>query len=497
MRAVSYSRVSSEEQLDGYSIDAQIRATRQFAQDRGWVLINEYIDEGKSARSDDINNRPQFKEMLKSAGNGEFDILIVHKLDRFSRNLMATFRSFEELANNNITFTSISEQLDYTTPIGRVFLAMAGAFAQFYSDNLSQETKKGWHERRKQGLYCGTLPFGAVKGKDGIPVPDMQDRKVVTECVTRGIKNFEGLEMAFELAAMGKSDREVAMALNAQGYRTTGTHGSRPFSKDTVKDMLKNRFYIGELTDGNGGYIKAKHSPLIGADKFEQVQTLRRESARRASTVNVMARVYSLSSVTRCGICGGHIRMQTNSKGMARVYCANKAKGSECTFKGTFLFKYETQIEHYLSNFYIPDDYQEQIVEYQRKLCSNYDKNDIERKELTASIERLKKQFRWGHISEVEYLKDFREAQSRLNRIPPEPSTSNFKQLASLLGNVAKAWKLAKQDQKNKLAKALFQEILLGDGGVVMAVKPREEFEPFFKMSYQHHRDIAGDPGGI
>jgi len=49
---------------------------------------------------------------------------------------------FEELAKNNVTFFSITEQIDYTTPMGRVFLAMSGAFAQFYSDNLSQETKK-------------------------------------------------------------------------------------------------------------------------------------------------------------------------------------------------------------------------------------------------------------------------------------------------------------------------------------------------------------------
>jgi DNA invertase Pin-like site-specific DNA recombinase len=48
------------------------------------------------------------------------------------------------------------------------FLAMVGAFSQFYSDNLSQETKKGWAERRAQGLYCGLLPFGAMKGEEGV-----------------------------------------------------------------------------------------------------------------------------------------------------------------------------------------------------------------------------------------------------------------------------------------------------------------------------------------
>lgn len=62
--------------------------------------------------------------------------------------------------------------MDFTTPSGKVHLALLGAFAQYYSDNLSQETKKGWAERRAQGLYCGLLPFGAIKGEDGVPVPD-------------------------------------------------------------------------------------------------------------------------------------------------------------------------------------------------------------------------------------------------------------------------------------------------------------------------------------
>jgi len=137
MRSALYARVSSEEQVEGYSIDAQLRAGRKLASDKGWTITAEYIDEGKSARSDDINKRPKFKEMLKAASNRQFDVLVIHKLDRFSRNLMVTLRSFEELAKNNVTFFSISEQIDYTTPMGKVFLAMSGAFAQFYSDNLS------------------------------------------------------------------------------------------------------------------------------------------------------------------------------------------------------------------------------------------------------------------------------------------------------------------------------------------------------------------------
>ncbi|MFC1958231.1 recombinase family protein [Chloroflexota bacterium] len=299
MRVAVYARVSTEEQVEGYSIDAQLRAGRNFANEKEWILVNEYVDEGKSARSEDITRRPKFQEMLKAASEKEFDVLIVHKLDRFSRNLLVTLRSFDELSKRGITFISITEQIDFTTPMGRVFLAMAGAFAQFYSDNLSQETKKGWTERKARGLYGGSLPFGSVKGEDGIPIPDMQERILDTNGSESAVRNYEGLQMAFELSAKGKSDREIAIILNIAGYRTTGTHGSRPFSKDTVKNMLKNRFYIGYIPDGNGGWLKAKHAPFIEEELFEGVQKFRARRTTNRVSIRSDATIYSLSGIAR------------------------------------------------------------------------------------------------------------------------------------------------------------------------------------------------------
>ena len=211
MRAALYARVSTEEQVEGYSIDAQRRAFQTLVRGRDWIASNEYLEEGRSARTEDISKRPVFKEIIADALAGKFDVLVVHKLDRFSRNLRITLEYFDKLLKAGVTFVSINEQMDFTSPSGKVHLALLGAFAQYYSDNLSQETKKGWAERRAQGLYCGLLPFGAMKGEDGVPVPDPD--------------TYPGLVMSFELAAQGKSDKEVAQALNAAGYRTAGNRG--------------------------------------------------------------------------------------------------------------------------------------------------------------------------------------------------------------------------------------------------------------------------------
>jgi len=273
MKTALYARVSTEEQTEGYSIDAQRRAFQVLCQGRGWVAEHEYIEEGKSARTEDLNKRPLFKEMMGDALARKFDVVVVHKLDRFSRNLRITLEYFDKLMKAGVAFVSINEQMDFTTPSGKVHLALLGAFAQYYSDNLSQETKKGWTERKAQGYYCGLLPFGVMlpSRSKGESVEDREKRKQKRIIPILDPDNYPGLVMAFELAAQGKSYREIEQALNARGYRTAGNMGNRPFSKDTVVGMLKNHFYIGELCDGNGGWVPAKHKPFIRRELFDAV----------------------------------------------------------------------------------------------------------------------------------------------------------------------------------------------------------------------------------
>lgn len=133
-------------------------------QGRNWEPFTEYIDEGKSARTDNLNKRPAFQKLLADAHAQLFDVVVVHKLDRFSRDRRITFDSLDTLSKDGIGFISMTEQMDFSTPSGQLALTMFAGLAQFYSDNLSQETKKGKWERKAQGLYNGMLPFGVMKG---------------------------------------------------------------------------------------------------------------------------------------------------------------------------------------------------------------------------------------------------------------------------------------------------------------------------------------------
>jgi hypothetical protein len=110
---------------------------------------------------------------------------------------------FDKLGKAGVGFISIMEQMDFSSPWGKFALGMLGGLAELYSDNLSQETKKGWDERREQGLYCGTLSFGAMKGEDGVPVPDTRERIVNIDGKQVILKNYDGLKTIFELEKLG------------------------------------------------------------------------------------------------------------------------------------------------------------------------------------------------------------------------------------------------------------------------------------------------------
>ena len=484
LRAAVYARVSSDEQVEGYSLDAQRRACSAFVKGHGWTVAREYVEEGRSARTDDIKRRPQFIQMMEDAESHSVDVIVVHKLDRFSRNLRVTLEHFERLGKAGVSFSSITEDMDFSSPWGRLALTLLGGLAQFYSDNLGLEVKKGKAERKAQGLYNGLLPFGSIKGEDGTPVANAD--------------TLPGLVAAFELAAQGKSDREVAIALNNAGYRTSGNQGNGPFRKDTARGVLTNRFYLGELPDGNGGWIKGSHEPMIDETLFNDAQKAREANRKVPRTITNAAHTYSLSGLMKCALCGSRMRIHQNRPGGVRAFCSGRAQGGDCNGKGTFLDLYERQIEWYLGEFVIPDDYQQRILEmYSERRTQQQDVHKA-RAALESRLQRIKDLYAWGDATKEEYQAQRDAIQSELAAIPAQHGKEQtLERLASFLRSVVEGWRAASQKQRNHLAKSLFKEVEVRDRQVV-AVRPIPELEPFFRVSYKcQGKSIAGDPDGI
>ena len=382
MRASLYARVSSEDQVQGYSLDAQSRAFTRYVEDRDWTVYRQYVEEGRSAHTDDVRKRPVFLQAIEDAIAGKYDVLVVHKIDRFSRKLKVTLEYFEKLGRAGVGFVSIENQIDYSTPTGKFMLVMQGGLAELYSDNLGQEVKKGLHERKAQGLYNGLLPFGATKGEDGIPM------------LHPG--THQGLETAFQLAANGYSDREVARALNSAGYRTAGNQGNRLFSKDTVRGILTNRFYVGQLPGRESGWVDGKHAPLIPIETFDAAEAARaRNRNNPAKTTRADSKVSSLSGVAKCYECGATLRTMRN-RGVARMVCNTRLKRKECTQKSARMDRCEDELQHYLDAFTIPEDYQQQLLDGQRRLVAAHDDTEAQRSRLHGALDRLKDLYKWG-----------------------------------------------------------------------------------------------------
>lgn len=89
---------------------------RTLCQAREWTPIKEYIKEGRSARTENINKRPVFKEAIADGLDRKYDILVVHKVDRFSRKLRITLEYFDKLGKAEVGFVSIVDQMDFSTP---------------------------------------------------------------------------------------------------------------------------------------------------------------------------------------------------------------------------------------------------------------------------------------------------------------------------------------------------------------------------------------------
>jgi len=491
MRAGLYARVSSEEQTQGYSIDAQRRAFRTLVEGRGWTIHREYVEGGRSAHTDDIRKRPVFKEAIGDALAGKYDVLVVHKIDRFSRKLRITLEYFEKLGKAGVGFVSIENQMDYSTPHGKFYLVIQGGLAELYSDNLGEETKKGWHERRDQGLYCGLLPFGAVKGNDDVPVPDTRELVIDhPDGTATGRTNYDGLLLAFSEAGKGATDGAIARLLNARGYRTTGNRGANPFSKDTVRGMLTNRFYLGELPVREKGKVvrwtTARHAPFITEDMMTQAQEARERNRRMPRNRPGKASPCSFTGIARCWYCGGRYHVGATKGGRRRLMCYNRAqRRADCPAKSAALEVYEEQIRLYLENFSIPEDYQARILAEHGRLQAAYDDIERERTSLKGQLDRLKKLFRWGDIAEEQYVSEKRHIERRLGSLAPSAGGAQvLERLAAFLNDVSSAWQDAAQDHRNALLRQLFDEVWIRDDRVV-AVRPRGELEPFFKLSFE------------
>ena len=131
---------------------------RAFCAARGWTLAEVYTDAGCSGGT---GKRPGLVRLMADVDAGRLDVVVVHAMDRFWRNLRGLLRALDALINHaNVSFLSITENLDFTTSWGKLTLAVLGSLAEIYLDKLSAEVGKGKRDERPRLEQCAAFATG-------------------------------------------------------------------------------------------------------------------------------------------------------------------------------------------------------------------------------------------------------------------------------------------------------------------------------------------------
>jgi DNA invertase Pin-like site-specific DNA recombinase len=149
-RVAIYARVSTTNH--GQDVTTQTRDLEQFAEARGWCLFDSYLDVGISGSKD---KRPELDRLMADAHRRKFDVVIVWKFDRFARSVSHLLRALETFNALGISFVSLSEQMDTTTPAGKMVFTVLGAVAELERSLIAERVRAGLRNARAKGKTLG------------------------------------------------------------------------------------------------------------------------------------------------------------------------------------------------------------------------------------------------------------------------------------------------------------------------------------------------------
>ena len=307
MKAVIYARFSSDKQNEA-SIEGQLRECMDYAERTGITVIGNYIDRALSARTD---NRPEFRRMIKDSAKGCFDVVLVWKLDRFSRDRYDSAHYKHLLKKNGVKVISAKENIS-EGPEGIILESMLEGMAEYYSAELAVKVKRGMMENALKGkVNGGKPPYGYYVDKDR--------HLCINETTAPIVKEI------FRMYAEGKLVREILAYLEERGIRTTN---GKKFTFSILQKMLGSRRYIGEYKSGEVVIPNAVPA-IIDETLFEKVQR-RLEKNRRAAASGKAKEDYLLTTKLFCGKCGVYMVGESGvsrGKEIYRYYkCVNARK---------------------------------------------------------------------------------------------------------------------------------------------------------------------------
>lgn len=387
LRGACYVRVSTDNQLENYSIEEQTDRLRAFCRAKDITVVKFYTDGGYSGGN---TNRPALQQMLADIDAGLIDIVVVYKLDRLSRSQKDTLMLIEDkFIANHVDFISVNENFDTTTPFGRAMIGILSVFAQLEKDQITERFTMGRIGRAKNGLYHGgpTAPTGY----------DYIDGRLV-------VNEYEALQVQdlYERFAKGHTLHNCWIYMQEKYVTKYGPWTSEAL----VRNVLKNDVYIG-MVKFKGKSYKGIHEPIIRPELYYTVQDIFAHSGRNNPSFrrSPFKAATLLSGLVYCGKCGARYHGEHGN-----YSCYSRTKGDKkyivdpnCKNKKWKIPELDTCITEFISRLSFEDipekkesqppcDYSPRIAEIDKQIANLidlYQIGGIPMEEISARIGQL------------------------------------------------------------------------------------------------------------
>lgn len=473
-RVAVYVRVSSEEQAQGHSLDYQREACHEHAGKLGADNITVYEDAGFSATS---SNRPAFLSLIEGAETGQFDTVIVYRLDRFARSRYDSITYKARLIKAGVQLISVTERIE-ETPSGLLHEGMLELLAEHYSAELSVKVRSGLRKRAEKGLPNAMVPFGyqqsAHPSQDPPTVMDEESKLV---------------RWAYETYASGTAAyTDIADEFNRRGYRTRrrpsrgeAGDGSRDWSGDSIRKLIQNPFYRGAVMHKDDEF-PGRHEPIVDEELWRQANRTGRSLRGRAASWK-RTHFYPLSGLLKCSGCGNNLQGHYTPSGAGYRYYRETARrrGVACPKPQLSVRadRIEAEIDAFVARLRTPPEVRDQVLEILRD-GDDAEDTEVRRQRLREQLKRLSYLYADLAVDEMEYAARKRRLETELAAlvVPEERSTEAVEQFDVL----QLAWSKASPEEKRSLALALFEAIYFDlDADEIAEIVLQPAFRPWLR----------------
>ncbi|MGE0598978.1 MAG: recombinase family protein [Dehalococcoidia bacterium] len=474
-RGALYSRVSSDDQVLGHSLDYQFEGCHQYAEKNDIEIVESYQDAGFSGTSD---ARPAFLKMIEDAEAGKFDTIIVYRIDRFARDRHDNVVYKKRLVKAGVRVVSVTEPIDDSTT-GQLMEGMLEVMAHHYSLELSHKVGTGLAKRADKGLLNGMIPFAyeqSARPSQDPPVIIPEEARYVVE--------------AFERRATGQySYRDIADYFNAQGLRTRHRapkgrpdDGPRLWSGDSVRKMIQSPIYMG-MVPYKSETRPGRHEPIVSEDLWRRANRVGERLSRGTSTSYRQVHFYALAGILRCAECGSTLQGNHTDSGKGHRYyrgsCVRRGVNCKMLQRTVRADEIEAQVDEIVGPFKAPKELRDAVI---KRLGQSDGRLDpaAEIARLQERLKRITRLYADLMMEEAEFSSERRRLEAEIDRL--SVPIAQAEKAAEQFDVLQLAWKKATPHEKRSLGLALFEQIRFSlDDMEIVEVVVNPAFRPWIK----------------